>query len=64
MTSLKMKGLPFSVRREDILNFVQGCNLLEDTVKVGAMSDGRLTGEACVLFASGDDCQQAQARLD
>jgi heterogeneous nuclear ribonucleoprotein F/H len=54
-----MKGLPFSVKREDIINFFQGCNMREDTVKIGAMSDGRLTGEACVLFATGEDCQQA-----
>lgn len=64
MTCLKMKGLPFSVTREDILNFFQGCNLLEDSVKIGKMPDGRLTGEAACLFASSNDCSQAQARLD
>ena len=58
MTCIKMKGLPFSVKREDIINFFQGCNLREDTVKIGAIG-GRLTGEACVLFATGEDCQQA-----
>lgn len=44
MTSLKMKGLPFSVRREDILGFFQGHNLNEDSVKIGVMPDGKLTG--------------------
>lgn len=27
-TAMKMKGLPFSVTREDIISFFQGCNLL------------------------------------
>lgn len=56
MTCLKMKGLPFSVTRQDIFNFFAGCNLIEDSVKIGAMPDGRLTGEAAVLFASVNDC--------
>ena len=61
---MKMKGLPFSVQREDILNFFQGYNMIEDSVKIGVMSDGRLTGEACVLFQSGNDCQLAHQKLD
>ena len=62
--AMKMKGLPFSVQREDILNFFQGYNMVEDSVKIGVMSDGRLTGEACVLFQSGNDCQLAHQKLD
>ena len=64
MLSLKMKGLPFTVTREEILTFFQGSNLIEDSVKVGVYPDGRLTGEACVLFSSDDDCQAAHAKLD
>ena len=56
MTSLKMKGLPFSVTREEILTFFQGTNMLEDSVKIGQYPDGRLTGEACVLFNSDAEC--------
>ena len=44
MTSLKMKGLPFTVTRDEILNFFQGSNMIEDSVKIGVYPDGRLTG--------------------
>ena len=64
MTSLKMKGLPFSVTREEILTFFQGTNMLEDSVKIGQYPDGRLTGEACVLFNSDAECQAAHTKLD
>lgn len=56
MISLKMKGLPFSVTRDEILSFFQGTNMIEDSVKIGVYPDGRLTGEACVLFHSDADC--------
>lgn len=64
VTSLKMKGLPYTVTREEILNFFQNCSLNEDSVKIGVMADGRLTGEACVLFQNPEACQEAYAKLD
>lgn len=57
MTCLKMKGLPYSVTLENILSFFQGHNIITDSVKIGKMGDGRLTGEACILFQSPIDCQ-------
>ena len=63
-TAMKMKGLPFSVTREDIISFFQGCNLLEDSIKIGFMPDGRLTGEACVIFGTPDDCFNAHKSMD
>ena len=59
LTAMKMKGLPYSVTREDILSFFQGSNIIEDSVNIGKMSDGRLTGEAVVLFHSVEDCLAA-----
>ena len=32
---------------------------VEDSVKIGTMSDGKLTGEASCLFETPEDCQQA-----
>ena len=64
MTAMKMKGLPFSVTRQDILNFFQGENMIEDSVKIGVMPDGRLTGEASVLFHTDEECSEAHAKLD
>lgn len=54
--AMKMKGLPFSVTKQDILTFFEGYNLVESSVKIGKMSDGKLTGEAAVTFKASDDC--------
>jgi hypothetical protein len=58
-TAMKLKGLPFSVTEKDILEFFDGYGLVEDSVKIGKMADGKLTGEAAVCFASPEDCQRA-----
>lgn len=58
-TAMKLKGLPFSVTREDVLKFFEGYGMLENSVKVGKMADGRLTGEAAVLFDAPTSCQTA-----
>jgi len=56
---MKLKGLPFSVTEKGIIEFFEGYGLIEDSVKIGKMSDGKLTGEAAVLFDSPDECQRA-----
>ena len=53
---MKLKGLPYSVTKEDIVKFFHGLGMLEDSVKIGVMADGKLTGEACVLFETPEDC--------
>ena len=53
---MKLKGLPYSVTKEDIIKFFHGLGMQEDSVKIGVMSDGKLTGEACVLFETAEDC--------
>ena len=64
LVAMKMKGLPFTVTQMEILTFFAGCNFDESSIKIGVMGDGRLTGEAVLLFHSADDCQNAQAKLD
>lgn len=56
---MKLKGLPYSVETEDIVKFFHGLGLVDDSVKIGVMADGKKTGEAAVLFETVDDCQQA-----
>ena len=63
-TCLKLKGLPYSVTLDNIHTFFQGYNIIADSVKIGKMADGKLTGEACVLFNTSDDCNAAHAALD
>jgi len=64
MEAMKLKGLPFTVNKEDIVQFFDGFNLKEDSVKIGKMADGKLTGEAAVLFETADDCNNAHQELN
>lgn len=58
-TALKLRGLPYSVTDEDIVQFFHGVGMIEDSVKIGKMESGKLTGEACVLFETAEDCRIA-----
>lgn len=62
--AIKMKGLPFTVKRDDIVNFFSGHKIIDDSIKIGQMSDGKLTGEAVVRFNDSNDCATAHQRLD
>ena len=64
LMAMKMKGLPFSVTKDEIIQFFSGYSFNPDAIKIGVMADGRLTGEAVLMFNTADDCQNAQARLD
>ncbi len=59
-----MRGLPYSVRKEDILYFFQGYNFYPEMVKIGENSDGTKTGEGAVLFNSEEEAGRAQKNLN
>lgn len=54
-----MRGLPYSIVMDDIVQFFAGHGLVEDSIKIGKMDNGKLTGEACVMFESLEDCEKA-----
>ena len=56
---LRMRGLPFSSTKDDILRFFDGYNPIPDSVVLTYRSDGRATGEAYVGFLSPDDSRRA-----
>lgn len=58
---LRMRGLPFSATRQEILEFFQDFEPLEDSVCLTCRSDGRATGEAYVAFNSPDDAKKAMS---
>ena len=58
-TALKMRGLPYSVQNEDICKFFGSFGVIDESVKIGKMGDGKLTGEAIVLFKSPEDATAA-----
>lgn len=59
---LRMRGLPFSASKDDIVDFFKDFVLSEDLVHVILNSEGRATGEAIVEFSSAEDSKAAMAK--
>ncbi|XP_065867300.1 uncharacterized protein [Euphorbia lathyris] len=59
---LRLRGLPFSAGKDDILDFFKDFNLSEDSVHITMNSEGRPTGEAFVEFEGVDDSKVAMAK--
>ncbi|CAA7399596.1 unnamed protein product [Spirodela intermedia] len=56
---LKLRGLPFSASRADIVDFFAGFDLPEDKVHIALRADGKATGEAFVEFPSAEEAKRA-----
>ena len=54
-----MRGLPYSVTEDEIVQFFHGFGLKDDSIKIGKYSNGKLTGDAVVLFDSSEDSKMA-----
>lgn len=59
---LKLRGLPFSVNKSQILEFFGDFELADDKVHIACRPDGKATGEAYVEFASAEDAKKAMAK--
>ncbi|XP_073122715.1 uncharacterized protein [Henckelia pumila] len=59
---LKMRGLPYSVKKSEILNFFEDFNVTEGKIQIGSRSDGKATGEAYVEFASAEEAKKAMCK--
>ncbi|KAJ9698005.1 hypothetical protein PVL29_007217 [Vitis rotundifolia] len=59
---LRLRGLPFSASKEDILDFFKDFVLLEDSIHMTVNSEGRPTGEAFVEFTNAEDSKAAMAK--
>jgi len=58
---IRMRGIPFTATRADILEFFEGYNVIADSVVFGT-SSGRMTGEALVGFQSESDASAAMEK--
>lgn len=58
-TYVKMRGLPFSATKEDILKFFDGFRLSASLITLCSNSDGRPSGEAYVQFPTEAVAQEA-----
>ncbi|GBG72219.1 hypothetical protein CBR_g11151 [Chara braunii] len=59
---LKLRGLPFSASKRDIMNFFQDFSLVEDNIHIVLHSDGRATGEAYVEFSGPEVSKSAMCK--
>ncbi|AEE76436.1 unnamed protein product [Arabidopsis thaliana] len=59
---LRLRGLPFSAGKEDILDFFKDFELSEDFVHVTVNGEGRPTGEAFVEFRNAEDSRAAMVK--
>ncbi|KAK6138330.1 hypothetical protein DH2020_027914 [Rehmannia glutinosa] len=56
---LRMRGLPFSAGKDDIIDFFKNFTLSEESIHITYNFEGRPTGEAFVEFASTEDAKAA-----
>lgn len=59
---LRMRGLPYSAGKEDIMDFFSDFQLSEDNIFLVMNSDGRSSGEAFVEFQSAEDSKSAMVK--
>ncbi|KAJ8435808.1 hypothetical protein Cgig2_024791 [Carnegiea gigantea] len=59
---LRMRGLPFSVTKEQIVKFFGDFNVTEDKIHIACRADGKTTGEAYVEFASAEEAKKAMCK--
>lgn len=60
---LKLRGLPFSVKKADIIKFFGGdFKLTDDKVHIAYRPDGKATGEAYVEFSSTEEAKNAMCK--
>ncbi|GAB2282491.1 hypothetical protein Dimus_017034 [Dionaea muscipula] len=59
---LKLRGLPFSVTKSDIVKFFGEFKLAEDKIHIACRPDGKTTGEAFAEFASADEAKRAMCK--
>ncbi|CAA3028264.1 heterogeneous nuclear ribonucleo F [Olea europaea subsp. europaea] len=61
-TILRMRGLPFSAGKSEILDFFKNATLSKETIHITYNFDGRPTGEASVEFANVDDAKASLSK--
>ncbi|XP_030464028.1 uncharacterized protein LOC115683615 [Syzygium oleosum] len=59
---LKMRGLPFSVKKPEIIEFFKEYEVVKDRIHIACRPDGKATGEAFVEFTSADEARRAMSK--
>ena len=56
---VRMRGLPYTIKKEEVLAFFAGYDVVPDSVIIGEMGNGKKTGEGVILFKSEEEAQRA-----
>ena len=48
--ALRMRGLPYTVQEQDVMDFFNAYNIGQNAIKLGRTPDGRSSGQAAILF--------------
>lgn len=59
---LRLRGLPFSASKDDIMDFFKDFVLAEEAIHIIMNSEGRPSGEAYVEFANAEDSKAAMSK--
>lgn len=59
MVAVKMKGLPFRVRYEEIEEFYQDYEFIKQSIILGENEDGRKNGFGAILFKNAEEAAKA-----
>lgn len=59
---LKLRGLPFSVKKSEIFEFFKDFKVVEGKVFIACRPDGKATGEAYVEFETVDEAKEAMVK--
>ncbi|CAI9780854.1 unnamed protein product [Fraxinus pennsylvanica] len=59
---LKLRGLPYSVKKSEIVKFFGDFNIPDDKIQIALRSDGKATGEAYVEFTSAEEAKKAMCK--
>ena len=57
--ALRMRGLPFKVTDEEIIDFFSGYQLIKNSIKYKLDEAGRKSGQVCVLFTTKSESLRA-----
>ncbi|KAJ6682341.1 HETEROGENEOUS NUCLEAR RIBONUCLEOPROTEIN-RELATED [Salix koriyanagi] len=59
---LKMRGLPFSAKKAEIIEFFKDFKLIDERIHIACRPDGKATGEAYVEFISAEEAKRAMSK--
>ena len=56
---MRLRGLPFSSKTEDIITFFKDYDFQHESIKIGRNQDNTKTGEGAILFKDEPECKRA-----